>query len=102
VGQPVDPSAGSRDQISIDTVLAEYGMLQVTLNAANRLIAKQQLEIAQLRAQLETRQKPDGVPAGSAPRAQRRAADKASSKTGRRPTPLSVKSTKAETEAVEA
>jgi hypothetical protein len=44
VGQPVDPSAGSRDQISIDTVLAEYGMLQVTLNAANRLIAKAETE----------------------------------------------------------
>ena len=72
------------EQISMDTILAEYGMTTIQLNAANRRVVALTQENAQLRAAnqmltkaLETKQLPTGVPAGSAPRAQRRAADKA-------------------------
>lgn len=71
------------EQISMDTILAEYGMTTIQLNAANRRVVALTQENAQLRAanqmlakSLDTKQLPNGAPVGSAPRAVRRAADK--------------------------
>jgi hypothetical protein len=67
----------------MDTILAEYGMTTIQLNAANRRVVALTQENAQLRAanqmlakSLDTKQLPNGAPVGSAPRAVRRAADK--------------------------